>query len=539
MKEKRKSSVNNHAATRWETESRVKQDMYILEAVTEKLGAGLILLDKNYGVLWANQVLKRHMGVEDKACFAAFHNLSAVCSDCGAKKIFEKEIDVDTRECISLDGQGNQIWTEFVVTPIKDDSGTIIGALELELPITKRKKIEQALQESEEKFRAISNSLVDGIFLVDGQGRISYCNPSAERIFGYNMDEAIGKNGMTLFAPPGSRQKATHEGESLKNQLIGDSERAMETFGVRKDGLEIPIEVSTAQIQFGGKNYGLHIVRDITEQKRLQKKLNDYSQHLKSMIEIRTMQLKDANDRLLKTERLAAIGELAGMVGHDLRNPLAGMRGAVYYLKKKFGSCLSDEGLKMLKTIDECISYSDKIINDLLDYSREIRIELTETTPDLMVKTALSLFEIPNKITLTNEAEAEPSLKSDKEKMIRVFVNLIKNACDAMPDGGKLRITTQKAKNKVVFSFEDSGVGMTKETLNKIWTPLFTTKAKGMGFGLAICKRIVEAHGGTIALESSIGKGTKVTIALPTNPTPSNEKNTWVSTEKLLAIKQA
>jgi PAS domain S-box-containing protein len=511
--------------------------MYILESVTEKLDAGLFLVGKDYHVLWANQARKGQKEVENKTCFSTFHNLSTTCLDCGVKKIFEEKTEVDIRESATLDDQGNQIWAEFVVAPIRDKSGMIYAAVELELPITKRKKVEQALQESEEKFRAISNSLIDAVILVDDKGTISYCNPSAERIFGYGTAEIIGLKVDRLFSPTKVRQDIkVNEPESLEKSSFAVLEKSGETFGVRKDGLETPIEISTAQIQFGGKSYVLFIARDITEQKRLQKKLNDYSQHLKSMIEIRTMQLRDANERLLKTERLAAIGELAGMVGHDLRNPLAGMRGAVYYLKTKFGSCMSDDGIKMLKTIDECISYSDKIINDLLDYSREIRIEPSETTPELMVKTALSHFEIPDKITLINDARVEPCLQVDKEKFTRVFVNLIKNACDAMPDGGNLKISSLRQKNKVIFSFEDTGVGMTKDTLSKIWTPLFTTKAKGMGFGLAICKRIIEAHEGTITVESTIGMGTKVTVTIPVTPSRHEEKETWVTSQSPLSI---
>jgi signal transduction histidine kinase len=249
------------------------------------------------------------------------------------------------------------------------------------------------------------------------------------------------------------------------------------------------------------------------------------------------MQLKNANDRLVKSERLAAIGELAGMVGHDLRNPLAGMRGATYYLKTKYGEKMADDGKKMLKTIDECISYSDKIINDLLDYSREIQLDLTESTPEQMVKNALAHIEVPERIRLTNTAENGPILKADKEKMIRVFVNLIKNAFDAMPEGGSLKIRNEKAKSKVTFIFEDTGAGMTKETMLKLWTPLFTTKAKGMGFGLAICKRIVEAHGGTISVESTIGEGTKMTVTLPVNPKKVvSSEETWVVDHKVLPL---
>jgi signal transduction histidine kinase len=123
------------------------------------------------------------------------------------------------------------------------------------------------------------------------------------------------------------------------------------------------------------------MVSDITDRKVLEIKVNNYSKHLKSMVELRTAQLKDANERLVRSERLAAIGELAGMVGHDLRNPLAGIKNATYYLKKK-GTAISEAQAKeMLEIIDKAIDHSDKIINDLLDYSREMHLKLTECEP--------------------------------------------------------------------------------------------------------------------------------------------------------------
>ena len=530
--------ITKDVTERRKMEEKLKQELDILEAVTENIGAGLVLISIDYRILWANKLLKDRGGAENEICFSTLNNLRSICPDCGAKKIFEDGAHIDTHEYTSKDKAGTPAWVELISTPIKDKDGKVMATLELAVPITKRKKVEQALKESEERFRAISNSVMDALILIDDNETISYWNPAAEKTFGYTTEEAMGKKATELIVPPRVYEAISsgmeHFKEKDSSEIFGN---ALETVGLKKDGTEISVEMSCAQIQIGDKNYRLFIARDITEQKRLQKKLNDYSQHLKSMIEIRTMQLKNANDRLVKSERLAAIGELAGMVGHDLRNPLAGMRGATYYLKTKYGEKMADDGKKMLKTIDECISYSDKIINDLLDYSREIRLDLTESTPEQMVKNALAHIEVPERIRLTNTSENGPILKADKEKMIRVFVNLIKNAFDAMPEGGSLKIRNEKAKSKVAFIFEDTGAGMTKETMLKLWTPLFTTKAKGMGFGLAICKRIVEAHGGTISVESTIGEGTKMTVTLPVNPKKVvSSEETWVVDRKVLPL---
>jgi signal transduction histidine kinase len=243
---------------------------------------------------------------------------------------------------------------------------------------------------------------------------------------------------------------------------------------------------------------------------------------LEELVEERTRKLREL-------ERMATIGELSAMVGHDLRNPLTGIAGATYYLKMKAGSKLSEKEKGMLVTIEHAIDYSNKIINDLLEYSREIKLDLSKTDPKSLSEEVLSNIKVPAGITVVNENESEPRLRVDEEKVRRVFINIIQNAFDAMPNGGVLNLRSKKIENDVSFSFADTGTGMSEETLQKLWTTLFTTKAKGMGFGLPICKRIVEAHGGKISAESTVGKGTTFTVTIPIEPRLEEGEKTWVN----------
>ena len=252
--------------------------------------------------------------------------------------------------------------------------------------------------------------------------------------------------------------------------------------------------------------------------RQAREKLEEYAEKLEQKVEERTRELRESQEKLLKAQRLAVIGELAGMVGHDLRNPLTSIAGAQYYLKKKLTPKVDVKIKEMLELIEKNIEYSNKIINDLLDYSREIELEPTETDPRTLVEETLSLVEIPKNIKVKKRVQDKPKIWVDIGKMKRVFVNIVKNAVEAMPKGGTITVTSRKRNNNIEFSFSDTGVGMKKEVLEKIWTPLFTTKAKGMGFGLAICKRIVEAHGGNIIVESEIGKGTTFTVVVPIKP---------------------
>jgi signal transduction histidine kinase len=148
------------------------------------------------------------------------------------------------------------------------------------------------------------------------------------------------------------------------------------------------------------------------------------------------------------------------------------------------------------------------------------------------------MIQIPDRVKIIDDTNEEPIFRADKVKMVRVFINIVKNAIDAMPEGGTLRVKSTQINGNVKISFTDTGIGMPKETLSKLFSPLVTTKAQGMGFGLAICKRIVNAHQGQITVQSIEGKGTTVTVTMPTEPKPKAEKEeVWINVpEHLLSI---
>jgi PAS domain S-box-containing protein len=293
-----------------------------------------------------------------------------------------------------------------------------------------------------------------------------------------------------------------------------------------------PLELFIHQAAVAIENAKL--IRWLNEAK---KQIEEYADQLELKVKQRTKELMEAQNRLLKSERLAAIGEIAAMVGHDLRNPLTGIAGATYYLKMKSGPKMNKKTKEMLELIEGDIEYSNKIINDLLEYSREIQLELTETTPKIIIKEALSLVKVPKNIQVSDSTRTEPRIRVDVEKMKRVFINIIKNAIDAMPKGGKLTIKSKKTDGNLEIAFADTGIGMSKDVVEKLWTPLFTTKAKGMGLGLPICKRAVEAHGGNISAESTVGKGTTFTVTIPIQPQLEGGEKIWVNMQESLLSK--
>lgn len=332
----------------------------------------------------------------------------------------------------------------------------------------------------------IVSTMPDSLILANPNGEIIQVNGALLKTTGYNEEKLISKPLGVLFL-----DKKT--GIDTINLLKVKGEiKNIETKFQTASGVVITVLISASAVRKNnGKTIGYTcIVNDITSRKEMESKL-------------------------FTAERFASIGELAGMVGHDLRNPLSSMKAATYYLKTKYASKLDKKAMDMLTAIDNSIDYSNKIVSDLLDYSREIKLEIEPATPKSLISSSLSFVNTPVNIEVHNYTTEVPEMRVDAAKINRVFVNIIKNAFDAMPNGGSLTIRAEKTPHIVNIIFKDTGTGMTKEALDNLYKPLFTTKPKGMGFGLSICKRIVEAHGGKITAQSMVDEGTTITTSFP------------------------
>jgi len=228
---------------------------------------------------------------------------------------------------------------------------------------------------------------------------------------------------------------------------------------------------------------------------------------------------KDLEIQLHEKERLAIIGQTAGMVGHDIRNPLQAIIGDLYLLNEAIETIPKDEdktnSKEIIEGIEENINYINKIVADLQDYSRKIEPKLEEIDLKEAVENVLLAIDIPKNITTFSFVEPNTKVITDSIYIRRILANLITNAIQAMPNGGKITIAVTYQNNSVKIVIKDTGQGMTKEIQEKLFTPLFTTKAKGQGFGLAVVKKFIEELGGTISFESKYNEGTKFTIIFP------------------------
>jgi signal transduction histidine kinase len=225
-------------------------------------------------------------------------------------------------------------------------------------------------------------------------------------------------------------------------------------------------------------------------------------------------------EKLRNVERLAAIGATAGMVDHDIRNPLQAIVGDLYLLASDVASMPEGEGKESIKesivAIKNSVEYINKIVQDLQDYSKPLNPTVRKLDFEEICQGVLLENVFPENIDVKYVVEDEAKeLVSDAALLKRILSNLVSNAVQAMPDGGKLDIQAWCEPDAVVVTVQDSGVGVPEEHRGKLFTPLFTTKAKGQGFGLAVVKRMTEALGGTVTFESEESKGTKFILRLP------------------------
>lgn len=225
---------------------------------------------------------------------------------------------------------------------------------------------------------------------------------------------------------------------------------------------------------------------------------------------------KKLEDKLIQSERLAVLGQLSGGIGHELRNPLAAINSAVYFLRMAIEN--PDQNiLETLEILEMEVSTSERIIKSLLDFARPKSPTRRKVQVNDLVDAAISRIKVPDGIEVVYRLELElPIILADPIQIDQIATNIILNAVQAMPHGGQLTITTQEADSGwIAMAFSDTGVGITEEHLHRLYEPLFTTKAKGIGLGLAIIKMMVESHDGSIEVQSEVGKGTTFIVKLP------------------------
>jgi signal transduction histidine kinase len=266
----------------------------------------------------------------------------------------------------------------------------------------------------------------------------------------------------------------------------------------------------------------VQLEEEIIERKNAQGSLMQLNEELEARVEERTKALKEAQERMMRQEKLAAIGKLAGSVGHELRNPLGVITNSIYYLGLKLSA--NDEKIrKHLRIIQEESERANEIISQLLDFARMKNDENTTVDINSLINQTLERTQKPDNVTVTTcLSEHLPTILIGSGRMAQVFQNIIVNAFQAMPEGGELEITDICDNDVIEIAFKDSGVGISPENLQHMFEPLFSTKIKGIGLGLSIAKEIVEQFKGTIEVKSEVGVGSTFLVKLPLGVNDNN-----------------
>ena len=260
----------------------------------------------------------------------------------------------------------------------------------------------------------------------------------------------------------------------------------------------------------------LRALRYAIERQRAEEALQQHAEQLEERVAERTKALEEAHERLVRQEKLAVLGQLAGGVGHELRNPLGAIKNAAYFVNLSLPEPEPDVK-EALEILTREVDTAERIISSLLGFARTKRPSRREMSLNDITREALSRTAVPDTVSVCCELdETLPPILADPDQLAQVCGNLIGNAIQAMPEGGRLVVkTARRSRTEVDISVADTGVGIPEENLERVFEPLFTTKAKGIGLGLALVKTLVEAHGGTVEVESAVGQGSTFSVRLP------------------------
>lgn len=348
----------------------------------------------------------------------------------------------------------------------------------------------------------LDSSTEYAIVALDLEYRITLFNRGAELLFGYPPAEAVGRRPRELFLD------VERYGQNVLQECLREADAVghcqTEMILHRGDGEEFPASVALTPIVGGSRLGHLCVIRDLTAERRAEESL-------------RQMQA-----RLAHQEKMSALGRVAAQVAHEVRNPLTGLQLYSMHMRTKLADRMSEAELELADKIIETINHLSKTVEQIMNFARPLSLERRGVDLNRVVRDLLQLLGpqlAGARVESCVELSAEPMCgRLDESSLRSALTNLIINAVQAMNGGGRLSVRTLRDDGGLRVEIADTGVGMTREQVGRMFEAFYTTKAKGLGLGMPYAKKVIEEHGGEIGVESSPGEGTLVTVRLPADP---------------------
>lgn len=372
---------------------------------------------------------------------------------------------------------------------------------------------------SDDNIQAILSSIlqtaVDAIIVIDDCGTIQSVNPAAERMFGFQSTEMIGCNVNLLMPAPFHEEHdgyLRHHLETSEQRIIGIGR---EVFGKRKDGTVFPLHLAVSEVNAGPRKLFTGILRDISDQKAIQYELQQLNTKLREVVKQQTSELQQAQTELAEIEKLATLGRISGGIAHEIRNPLNAIKTSAYFLLNA-RSPSNEKTREHLLRINRQVATMENVVMALSDLARLPEPNRTSCNLVAMLETVVRGTLHPDNVVIQFDFPAGfPNACVDEQQIPIVFKNLVRNAVDAMSSGGTLTLSGNRQDQNVVIGVQDTGMGIAPDVLARIEQPFYSTKACGMGLGLALTKWIVEKNHGKLHVESTLNSGTTFWVYLP------------------------
>jgi PAS domain S-box-containing protein len=494
--------------------------------VLETMPVMVVLLTSDHQVAFANRTFRERFGEDNRRhCYEYCFGKPEPCDFCETYNVL-KTGKPHRWQVKSADGSVIDVYA----FPFTDTDGSTM-VLEMEIDVTEQKRAEaelkkyqnhleelvaertRSLTESEEQFRRAIEDAPIPIIMQAEDGQVFQISHKWTDFTGYKLSDIPTVEGwLTKVYGEGANMIRNHMQELFK----GDKKQINAEFSIvtlTGEQRFWSFSASSPGTLRDGRRFIVGMAVDVTERKQGEVQLEKFAKHMEQLANERAKKLQDA-------ERLAAIGATAGMVGHDIRNPLQAMISDVYLAKCELDTLPEGEekqGIsESLEGIRKNIEYVNKIVQDLQDFARPITPTAKEFDLKALCEEALMKSELPKKVKGSCEVdELARTMVGDPDLIRRVLTNLIINAGQAMPEGGILSIRAFKKGEDTLIEVQDTGLGIPDDIKPKLFMPLFTTKSKGQGFGLAVVKRVTESMNGTITFESKKGKGATFSVRLP------------------------